>query len=146
MLRARGYAMVDYGYFQKSLKNLELQNDNRKNLPPELPRLMLEAVDESVIRRFGICYDTLWKSLRRHLIDVAGLPEVAASPRAVFRLAGEIETFDSPVERWMEYANLRIGIGQDYGREKAAAALEGVDDFIADAIGLYRTLTGEVWE
>ena len=138
--------MVDYGYFQKSLKNLELQNDNRKNLPPELPRLMLEAVDESVIRRFGICYDILWKSLRRHLIDVAGLSEVMASPRAVFRLAGDLETLDSPVERWIEYVNLRTGIGQDYSREKAAAALERVDDFIADAIGLYQTLTGEVWE
>ena len=138
--------MIDYGNFQKALKNLELQNDNRKNLPPELPRLTLEAVDESVIQRFEICYDILWKSLRRHLMEVAGLPEVAASPRAVFRLAGEIETLNSPVEHWIEYVNLRIGTTHDYSREKAAAALERVDDFIADAIALYQTLTGEVWQ
>ena len=137
--------MVDYSALQKSLNNLELQNANRKNLPPELPRLIREAVDESVIQRFEICYDILWKSLRRHLIDDAGLPNVPASPRAVFRLAGEIETLNSPTERWMQYINLRIGTAHDYNREKAYAALEQVDQFITDAITLYQTLTGAEW-
>ncbi len=81
--------MVDYGNLQRSLKNLERQNDNRKNLPPELPQLLREAVDESVIQRFEVCYDILWKSLRRRLMEEAGLPGVPASPRRVFRLAGE---------------------------------------------------------
>lgn len=46
----------------------------------------------------------------------------------------------------MEYANLRIGTAHDYSREKAAAALERVDDFTTDAIALYQTLTGVEWE
>ena len=44
--------MVEHGSLRRSLKNLELQNDNRRNLPPELPQLLREAVDESVIQRF----------------------------------------------------------------------------------------------
>ena len=137
--------MIDFGNFQKSLKNLELQNDNRRNLSLELPQLLREAVDESVIQRFEVCYDSLWKSLRRQLIEGNGLPEVAASPRAVFRLAGEIGVLTSPVEHWMEYVNLRIGTSRDYSSEKATAALLRMDDFIADAIDLYQTITGESW-
>ena len=138
--------MIDYGILQRSLRNLELQNSNRKNLPADLPVLLREAVGESVIQRFEICYDTLWKTLRRYLMEVEGLPEVPASPRGVFRLGGESGILDSPVERWMEYVSLRIGTAHDYSSEKAAAVLERVDDFIADAINLYQTVTGEVWK
>ena len=137
--------MIDFGNFHRSLKNLELQNDNRKSLPSELPQLLREAVDESVIQRFEVCYDSLWKALRRHLIEEQGLPEVAASPRAVFRLAGEVGVMTSPVERWMEYVNLRIGTAHDYSSEKAAAVLKRMDDFLADAMDLYQTITGESW-
>ena len=64
--------MIDYGNFSKALKNLELQYDNYKNLDDELPELMKEAVSESVIQRFEICYDTMWKILKRHLQEVLG--------------------------------------------------------------------------
>ena len=138
--------MVDYRNLQMSLKNLASQNENRKNLPPEQPRYIQEALDESVIQRFEVCYDVLWKSLRRHLIETEGFPDVAASPRPVFRLSGETGVLVSPVERWMEYVNLRIGTAHDYSSEKAEAVLERVDDFIADAINLYQTMTGEAWE
>ena len=138
--------MPEYRNLQKSLKNLEAQNENRKNLPTEQPQYVREALDESVIQRFEVCYDTLLKSLRRYLIDEVRLPSFPPSPRPIFRLAGESEVLDSPVERWMEYVNLRVGTTHDYSSEKAAAVLERVDDFIADAIGLYQTMTGEVWE
>ena len=73
------------------------------------------------------------------------MPNVPASPRAIFRLAGEIDALHSPTERWMQYINLRIGTAHDYNREKAAAALAHVDQFITDAIALYQTLTGAEW-
>ena len=138
--------MPEYRNLQRPLKNLETQNENRKNLSPEQPQYVREALDESVIQRFEVCYDTLLKSLRRYLIDEVRLPSFPPSPRPIFRLAGEIEVLDSPVERWIEYANLRVGTTHDYSSEKAAAVLERVDDFVADAIGLYQTMTGEVWE
>lgn len=138
--------MPEYRNLQKSLKNLETQNENRKNLPPEQPQYVREALDESVIQRFEVCYDTLLKSLRRYLIDEVRLPSFPPSPRPIFRLAGENEVLDSPVERWMEYVNLRVGTTHDYGSAKGAAVLERVDDFISDAIGLYQAMTGEEWE
>ena len=138
--------MVDYDNFRRSLKNLELQNANRRQLPLDLPQLIHEGIDESVIQRFEVCYDTLWKTLRRFLIDEMGFPTVSGSPRAIVRLAGDNGLLESPIERWMEYINLRIGTAHDYSGEKAAAALERVDDFIADAIALFENITGEKWE
>ncbi len=138
--------MLLYENLQKSLKNLEMQNENRKRLPLDQPQYIREALDESVIQRFEVCYDTLLKTLRRYLIDEVRLPSFPPSPRPIFRLAGENEVLDSPVERWMEYVNLRVGTTHDYSGEKATAALERIDDFIADAISLYLTMTGEEWE
>ena len=138
--------MIDYDNFRRSLKNLELQNANRRQLPLDLPQLIHEGIDESVIQRFEVCYDTLWKTLRRFLIDEMGFATVPGSPRAIVRLAGDNGLLESPIERWMEYINLRIGTAHDYSGEKAAAALERVDDFIADAIRLFETVTGEKWE
>jgi hypothetical protein len=138
--------MIDYGNFGRSLKNLELQNANRKQLPLDLPQLIHEGIDESVSRRFETCNDTLWKTLRRYLIEEMGFVTISASPRTIIRTAGESELLHSPVERWMEYINLRIGTAHDYSGEKATAALGRVDDFIADAIGLYQVMVGESWE
>ena len=93
--------MIDYGNFRRALKNLELQNANREQLPLELPQLIHEGIDESVIRRFEICYDTIWKTLRRYLIEEMGFPAVSGSPRTIIRLAGDNGVLNSPVERWM---------------------------------------------
>ena len=138
--------MIDCGNFRRSLKNLELQNTNRRHLPLDLPPLIHEGIDESVIYRFEVSCDVLWKTLRRYLIQEMGFATVSGSPRGIVRLAGDNGLLESPVERWMEYINLRIGTAHDYSGEKAAAALERVDDFIADAIALFENITGEKWE
>ena len=65
--------MIDYGNFKRSLKNLELQNANRKQLPFDLPQLIHEGIDESVIQRFEVCYDTFL--LRYIMEDAAALPD-----------------------------------------------------------------------
>ena len=80
-----GKPVIGYGDFGKSLKNLELQHDNYKNLDDELPELMKEAVAESTIHRFEICYDTMWKILKRYLQEVLGLADIPNSPRPIFR-------------------------------------------------------------
>ncbi|MBX9893637.1 MAG: nucleotidyltransferase substrate binding protein [Nitrosomonas sp.] len=68
--------MIDYQYFQKSLNHLQAQFLNYQSLDPALPKLMQEAVAESVIQRFEVCYDCLWKVLKRYLVEVLGIPEV----------------------------------------------------------------------
>ena len=123
-----------------------MQYDNYKNLDDELPELMKEAVSESVIQRFEICYDTMWKILKRHLQEVLGLAEVPNSPRPILRLADSNNLLSSSFSQWDQYIQARIDTTHDYSGEKAKKALGIVGNFIDDAIDLYQTLTEETWE
>ena len=138
--------MVDYEKFRMSLKRLEEQYGNYRHLDVSLPELTREAIAESVIQRFETCYDCLWKVLRRYLIEELGLAETPNSPKPLFKLAYENELFDVPLERWLSYADRRVGTAHDDSGEKAQACLDVMDNFIDDAIGLYQTLSGETWE
>lgn len=140
--------MIDYDKLQKSLKHLELQFDNYKRAQDraELTDIDREAIAESVIQRFETCYDTLWKDLKRYLIEDSGLADVPDSPKKILKLAGQNELFASPVEQWLKYADARTSTAHDYSGEKAAETLLIVGDFIDDAIGLYQTMTGTTWE
>ena len=141
-----GKPVIDYDDFSKSLKNLELQYDNYKNIDDELPELMKEAVSESTIHRFEICYDTMWKILKRYLQEVLGLADIPNSPRPIFRLADSNNLLSSPFSQWNKYIQARIDTTHAYSWEKAEKALGIVGDFIDDAIGLYQTMSGETWE
>ena len=139
--------MIDYDNLQKSLKRLELQfhNYTRVNERPGLTQLDREAIAESVIQRFETCYDTLWKHLKRYLVQELGLPEVPNSPKPVFRLAAENNLLSHPLETWLRFADARIQTAHDYSGEKAGECLAQMPAFIANAIALYQTLTGKPW-
>jgi len=142
--------MIDYDKFKKALNHLQLQFDNYKNIGSEQPKLIQEAVAESVIQRFETCYDCLWKVLKRYLIEELGLPEVPNSPKPIFRRSHENNLFASTtasttIDAWLKYADARIGTSHDYSGQKAADALELMEDFINDAIGLYQTISGQIW-
>ena len=138
---------MDFDKFQKSLKHLALQYQNYQSLEEraELGTLDQEAIKESVIQRFETCYDTLWKHLKRYLVEELGLPKVPNSPKPVFRLANENHLLRD-LDSWLNYANARVDTTHDYSSDKAEAALELMENFINDAIGLYQTLTGNIWE
>ena len=139
--------MIDYDKLQKSLRHLELQFDNYKRAKDraELTDIDREAIAESVIQRFETCYDTLWKDLKRYLIEEIGLADAPTNPKAILKLAGQNELLASTVDQWMKYADARTSTAHDYSGEKAAAVLTIVGDFIDDAIGLYQTMTGTSW-
>ena len=101
--------MIEYDKFRMSLKRLEKQYGNYRQLEATLPELIQEAIAESVIQRFEIRYDCLWKVLRRYLIEELGLVETPNSPKPLFKLAHENELFDVPLERWLSYADRRVG-------------------------------------
>lgn len=140
--------MIDYDKLRKSLKHLELQYANYRVTQdrPELTDLDREGIAESVIQRFETCYDTLWKDLKRYLIEETGLPDVPNNPKPIIKLAGQNDLFTSPVEQWLKYADARTGTAHDYSGEKAAETLLIIGDFIIDAIGLYEVMTGAAWE
>lgn len=139
--------MIDTGKLEKSLKHLELQYANylHSNERPELSQIDREAIAESVIQRFETAYDTLWKDLKRHLIDALGLPDVPNSPKPILKLAGENDLLDAPVAIWLTYADARTATAHDYSGAKAAETLRIVDAFIQDAIKLYQTISGKTW-
>ena len=104
--------------------------------------LTQEGVSESVIHRFEICYDTMWKILKRYLQEELGLADVPNSPRPILHLADSNNLLSSPYSQWNQYIDARIGTTHDYSEEKAKKALGIVGNFIDDAIGLYQTMTG----
>jgi nucleotidyltransferase substrate binding protein (TIGR01987 family) len=140
--------MIDYEKLQKALKHLELQFANYQMAQDrsELTELDREGIAESVIQRFETCYDTLWKDLKRYLIEEIGLADVPNSPKPIIKLAGQNELLASAVEKWLGYADARTDTAHDYSGEKAASTLATVEGFIDDAIGLYQTMSGKTWE
>ncbi len=139
--------MIDYGKFRLSLARLREQYANYLQQPDlSLPEVTQEAVAESVIKRFETCYDSMWKALKRYLMEELGVADVPNSPKPIFRLASENHLLDSPVERWLGYVKLRVGTAHDYSRSKAEDCLAATGDFIADATALYETITEERWD
>jgi nucleotidyltransferase substrate binding protein (TIGR01987 family) len=140
--------MIDYDKLQKSLKHLELQfvNYNFAHNRPELTDLDCEGLAESVIQRFETCYDTLWKHLKRYLIEEAGLADIPNSPKPILKLAGQNDLLVPSVEQWLKYADARTSTAHDYSGEKAAETLLIVGDFINDAISLYQKMSGASWK
>ena len=138
--------MIDYDNFQKSLKRLEEQYKNYRELDESLPDVTQEAIAESVIQRFETCYDCLWKVLKRYLIEDLGLAEVPNSPKPLFKLASENKLFASALEEWLRYTDARIDTAHDYSGEKAQACLDLMGGFIDDAVGLYQTMSGVTWD
>ena len=141
---ARRRDMIDYGLLKKSLKNLEERNQYRKSLQPDQTRQIIESVAESTIQRFEICYDCLWKVLKRHLEEKIGLAKVPTGPRPLARMAFENALIVNG-EQWIKYINARNNTAHDYDARKAEDCLQIIDQFISDAITLYQTMTGEKW-
>lgn len=136
---------VDYSLFKKSLKNLQVRNRYRKGLRKEVGQQAMESATESTIQRFEICYDCLWKVLKRHLEKKIGLGKVPVGPRPLARMAFENELLSS-CEQWIKYINARNNTAHDYDATKAHDCLQLIDDFIDDAIQLHQAMTGEKWE
>ncbi len=138
--------MIEYDKFQKSLKHLEIMYENYKDMDDSLADWLKEAVPESIIQRFETCFDCMWKVLSRYLKEEEGIPDVPASPKKVFRLANENSLLASDITLWIKYADVRNSTSHDYSGEKAQIALESMEYFIDDAIGLYQTMSGKTWE
>lgn len=67
--------MIEYDKFQKFLKYLEEQYGHFSTLDKNLPDWMQQAVTESVMQRFEVCFDCMWKVLKRYLSEEIGLSE-----------------------------------------------------------------------
>jgi nucleotidyltransferase substrate binding protein (TIGR01987 family) len=134
--------MIDYEKLEKALQHLQRQYANLRTVAsrPELTDTDREAIAESVVHRFETVYDTLWKTLKRYLSEVLGLPEIPNSPKPIFKLAAQNGLID-PVERWLAYADARVATAHDYSGSKAEAARALVHDFLSDANALLKKMS-----
>jgi nucleotidyltransferase substrate binding protein (TIGR01987 family) len=124
--------MIDYSKFTSALKHLQLQFQNHQSADnrPGLTQLDKDGIAESVIQRFEICYDCLWRILKRYLLEVLGLPDPPNSPKPLLRLANENQLLPSPLEQWLQYADARTQTAHDYSGEKAQECLALMADYI----------------
>lgn len=137
--------MIDFTNFEKSLKHLDLQAGNYALAKgrPELTSLDQEALAESVIHRFETCYDSMWKVLKRYLIDVLGLSDVPNSPKPIFKLAAKNNMLGESLDKFLKFADVRISTTHDYSEEKAKEALIVVPEFIQEAKKLFEFMVNK---
>ena len=131
---------TNYEKLKKSLSRLKEQYENYTN---EKKRSTLdeEAVKESVIRRFEICNDTLWKHLKKYLTDKESLANIPNSPNGVFRIAYEAKLIDEKIfERWINYNSLRCMAVHNLDKVKMKTSLDKIGDFIQDADKIRRVI------
>ena len=135
--------MVDYGKFEKSLRHLEaqLQNHRASAGRPELGEIDREAIAESVVQRFKICYGCLLEILKHHLRETLGIPDLPDSPKPLLRIAFENRLFPD-VTRWLAYADARVATSHCINTGKTVAT---AFDFAGDAAELYGVITGKPW-
>jgi nucleotidyltransferase substrate binding protein (TIGR01987 family) len=138
--------MIDYSKLQKSLSHLELQYANYLSSQSRsaLSDLDKEAIAESCIQRFEVCYDCAWKVLKRYLIEILGIPDVPNSPKPVFRLANENKLFSGSIEDWLRYADVRTNTAHDYDGDKALLCIKELRGFIDETRSLLTTMSGEL--
>ncbi len=138
--------MIDYTILQNSLRALESQFRNYQNMDEHLEVYLREALQESVIQRFELCYDCLWKTLKRYLSEVLGIPDLQNSPKPLFREANKQNLLSSPFEKWCDYIDTRNTTSHVYSAEKAQECLALIENFIDDAIGLYQSMSEQGWQ
>ena len=142
---------VNYDVLRKTLKNLETMNNHYKVNKIENPLsdkdiISNEALEESIIQRFEICYECLWKTLRRHIAEHEGVLDIKPSPKSTLRKADTMDLLPSPINQWFKYLEARNNTTHTYDLNKVREALFIMDNFICDTIKLYQTLTGKAWE
>ena len=135
---------ASYEKLEKALHELKEQFASYSTLDEQgLSAVNQRAVRNSVIKCFEICYDTLWKQVKKHLQDHNGLVDLKNSPIPIFRDAFENLLFDKEVhERLVQYNKIRNDAAHDYSIEKAMAALDKIEDFIGDAAEIYEVMIG----
>ena len=132
---------INYEKLKKSLQRLKEQYANFLTLDQKnISTLDKEAIRESVIHRFEICYDSFFKSLKRHL-QGEGVNVESSAPRAILRKANESGLMDQEtLDSWFAHIELRIGTTHDYSIEKANKALRKIGNFIEDVENIYKIM------
>ena len=135
---------INYEKLDKLLGELKAQYGSFLTLDEQnLSAVNQRAVKNSVIKCFEICYDTLWKHIKKYLKE-NGLVELENSPIPIFRRAHEDLLINKEIHRRLvEYNKIRGNAAHDYSIEKAMQALDRIGSFIDDCTAIYKKMTNE---
>ena len=135
---------VNYEKLKKSLDRLKEQYENYQADKPTLTDLDKDGIKESVIKRFEVCNDTLWKHLKKYLQEKEKLVDLPNSPNGIFRKTYEASLIDEKtLENLIQYNSLRSMAAHDYDEIKAKKSLDQIENFIQDADILVKKLKGK---
>ncbi len=138
-------AQIQYDNFQKTLELLDSMNECYNSDNSSLQWQIKEALSESVVHRFTVCWDCLLKALKRYLSEDAGYPDVPIKPKELIRFAYKEGTITTSPEKWFEYLEARNSCTHEYNYKKAQESIQLINDFIGDAKDLYETMSKETW-
>ena len=123
---------IDYSKLKLAVHHLKAQWENYATCDsrPELSPLDRDAIRESVIQRFEVAYDVLWKAIKRYLMFTLGLPDIPNSPKPILRLAYENGILSADITFWLKVADTRVATSHDYSSAKADACIELLPTFL----------------
>ena len=135
---------TNYEKLEKSLARLKEQYEFFKSNEQTLSGNIKEAVQESIIKRFDICYDTLLKHLRKFMEEQLGMPEVKDFATEIFRKAKNAGIIDEEMQKQLHhYREIRNNSAHNYSEEEAQKTIEIIEDFMADVSEIYQNMTEE---
>ena len=135
---------TNYEKLEKSLARLKEQYEFFKSNEKTLSGNIKEAVKESTIKRFDICYDTLLKHLRKFMKEQLGMSEVKDSPIDIFRKAKNAGIINEDMQKQLHhYKEIRNNSAHDYSEKEAQKTIGIIEDFIADVSEIYQKMTEE---
>ena len=132
---------TNYEKLKKSLDRLKEQYQNFLLLDQKKRSdLDKEAIKESVVQRFEICYDSFFKALKKYVQESA-VPVKSDAPKFILRKASDLGVMDQEaLANWFSYIDLRIGTTHDYSKIKAEKALSRMGEFIEDVEDIYKVM------
>ena len=133
---------MDFDQLKKAISRFEEMLNAHKNDSAKRTELEQDAIQDSLVKRFEYTLEVAWKSCKRYLHEEGFGEAATGSPKSIMRLAAEAGMIRG-AENWIRYIDARQSISYNYSQEKADQVLAVVDDFYEDAIGLYRTMSGE---
>jgi len=123
---------IDYSKLKLAFQHLKAQWENYATCDsrPELSPLDRDAIRESVIQRFEVTYDVLWKAIKRYMMFTLGLPDIPNSPKPILRLAYENGMLSKDIAFWLTIADARVATSHDYSSIKADTCIELIPAFL----------------
>ena len=137
--------MIDYTSFTRALQYLEGSWLEFKEIDYSKDRKRLIFLKQmGLIKAYELCFLTLKKALRRHLVE-AGESNIKSAAKSLFIAAVDNDLLRSSVDQWIKYIDMYNATVHEYSDGKIDDLIRLLPDFIDDAIGIHQAMTNKPW-